>query len=374
MPATEPPASVHRIRHALSAWLGGALLLLGLALLPLGPRADQAAHAQDTGGSFGGGDFGGGGGGSDFGGGGGGSDFGGGSSYGGSSDYGSSSYGGSASSGGPVEGPSSGCCAFMGIVLVVLLIVIFLSTFGQGGGSPGGGGDAPGGMDVSAIRIALAHNARPTMQAKLDALARSGAASSKAGRAAALHEVCIELRRNETAWLHAHVENSPMVTPGAAEAAFKRFASDARQRFRIETVRAHEGDVRTQEDTAPRDRGEGSGIVVVTVVVAARKHLGDVHQPEDARTLHALLTEFGSLGAGDLAALEVIWSPSAEDDRMTAEELARLYPEMRRIRDDTVRSRVFCGYCGSPFWLGNMRCPHCGAPTVDARQAGQGHG
>ena len=42
----------------------------------------------------------------------------------------------------------------------------------------------------------------------LDSLAKSGAAGTAAGRATALHEVCIALRRNQTSWLFASVENA----------------------------------------------------------------------------------------------------------------------------------------------------------------------
>lgn len=332
--------------------------------------------AQDTGGSFGGSDFGGGGGGgSDFGGGGGGSDFGGG----GGSDFGSSNYGGSDyssssySGGGGGSGDPGACCCTIVIIGFLCLFILASTAFGKGRRVSGMAGSMMTPMrsgpvgDVSAIRIALDHNARPPLQARLDALAKSGAAGTAAGRASALHEVCIELRRNQTSWLYASVENSPVRSVGEIQSRYQQIAQDARSRFRVETVRSGDGVLSTQDDTKTRDRGEGPGIVVVTVLVAARRELVDVHQPEDARALNQILMGFGAIQAGELMGLEVVWSPSTENDRMTEPEMLRVYPEMRRIRDDTIAGRLFCGYCGSPFGHELSRCPHCGAAATDAR-------
>jgi uncharacterized membrane protein len=330
--------------------------------------------AQDTGGSFGGSDFGGGGG-SDYGGGG--SDYGGGGSdYGGSSDYGSSSYGGSNDySSGSSSGSSSDggalCCIFIFFVGLMIVMAIVgrknAATPGRGAVQQAYSPTPAGGGDVSAIRIALDHHARPALQAKLDALARSGASGTKAGRVTALHEVCIELRRNQTSWLFASVDNSPVSSLAAIEQKYRQAAADARSRFRVETVRSGDGATTEAPDTTTRDRGEGPGIVVVTVVVAARREIVDVRTPDDAGALTQLLTAFGGLNAAELMGLEVIWSPSAEDDRMTVDELGRVYPEMRLIRSETIAGRLFCGYCGSPFRHELSRCPHCGAPAVDGR-------
>ena len=40
---------------------------------------------------------------------------------------------------------------------------------------------------------------------------------------------------------------------------------------------------------------------------------------------------------GGLAALEVIWSPSVDEDRMSAVDLAAHYPELVPLRDGSTR-------------------------------------
>lgn len=208
------------------------------------------------------------------------------------------------------------------------------------------------------------------MQANLDAMARTIDASSRAGLASALHAVCTELRRNKVSWIHASVQNSMPLPKKNVQATFARWVSDARSLYRLETVRGDARGVVSVPDVTARDRSEDLGLVVVTVLVAASVPIPDVSTPDDAHQLDRLLCAFGALSAAQLYAMEVVWSPSAADDRMTPAECARIYPDLRLIRDETIAERIFCGYCLAPFSRASARCPRCGGPVGDARPAG----
>ena len=374
----------------------------------------RTAAAQATGGSFGGGSFGGdshGGGGGSYGGGGsfggggshgGGDSFGGGGSYGGGSAFGGSSGShsfGSASGGSDGLGDgtssgggyrtssgryqvSSGSSRFLGGLLfcgAMFLLVIKLS-----GVSSTTRSDPPrhyeplmaGGLsryaqlvDVSAIQLALDWRVRPAIQKRLDALARGGHTSTPGGLALLLHETVVELRREETSWLYAGAVNALPTQAAAAERHFRTIASEARARFKKETVRALDGDVTSTDAPAMRARAdEGAGLVVVTLVVAATREIPDIAKAADAAQLRELLRDLGALTARDLIALEVIWSPSAENDRLSSAELEVLYPELHRIDEQSVIGRVFCGYCSAPFPAELLRCPSCGASVTEAKR------
>ncbi|MEZ4257309.1 MAG: DUF1517 domain-containing protein, partial [Polyangiales bacterium] len=363
-----------RRRHG---WLwGGALALVVATGVVVGVRG---ADAQDTGGSFGGSDFGGsdtGGGGSDYGGGGG-SDYGGGSDFGSdeSSDYGDSSYHGSSSSSGGGGEPLSGMglCCFVFICFVVTILIFVQhaknSRLERTVGRPRRGTGGRGGMDVSAVMLAVDWRARAALQAHLNQLAATGDTKTRAGRAALLHEVVIALRRIETSWLYAGAVNAAPASPAEAEATFRRVTMDARSRFKVETVRSVDG--RTMGTAAPEMRAraeEGEGVVLITVAIAADGEIPDIASATDANQLRTLMRAFGAIPASQLVALEVIWSPAVENDRMSTAELEMLYPELRRIDERTIGGRVFCGYCDSPFAEELMRCPHCGAPASDAKR------
>jgi len=378
----------------------------GLALGPVGSVA-----AQHTGGSFGGGGFGGShhssGGSHSSGGFGGGSRSGGshnsggfgggssrsyggtsGSSYGGTSgrSYGGtsgSSYGGgyrSADGNYRVNGGSNRFAMALAFFILMLVVVVKLSGAAKSSNTAKLLREydavqttptyyAPL-VDVSAIHLALDWRERPALQTRLEQLARSGLGGSSGGLARLLHETVIALRRSETGWLYAGAVNAlPMQAPRAEEA-FRKIAADARARFVVETVRAVDGVVaRTAAPELRARADEGPGLVVVTLVVAATREIPDITRATDAKHLHDLLRDLGSLTARDMIALEVIWSPSAEHDRLSSAELEVLYPDMHRIDESSVVGRVFCGYCSAPFPAELLRCPSCGAPGSEAKRA-----
>ncbi len=74
------------------------------------------------------------------------------------------------------------------------------------------------------------------------------------------------------------------------------------------------------------------------------------------------MKRLGAMTPTQMVALEVIWSPAAENDRMSSAELEVLYPELKKIDESTIAGRVFCGFCGGPFAAELLECTHCGAP------------
>jgi uncharacterized membrane protein len=327
---------------------GLAIVVLLLWLAP--------ASAQDTGSSFGGGDFSGGGGGSYDTGGSSSSDYSGSSS----SDWGSSSSG----SGGGGGSMSGGAVLMLFLLFGVIIFIAARASEHRGGRLRRVVADVEDDeIDVSAISLGIDWRARRELQARFAELAATGDVKTKEGRVRLLREVTLLLRRAEQAWLYAGVVNHSLASRETAEASFRHAAADARARYKKELVRADEGGVRrTEPGEQTARRTEGEGVVVVTVVVAARREIVDVDIAADARSLRQLLSIMSSMVAHQLAALEVIWSPSAENDRMSTAELETLYPELAKIDERSIAGRVFCTYCSGPFAAELMKCPHCGAP------------
>jgi len=221
----------------------------------------------------------------------------------------------------------------------------------------------PKGVDVSAITVAIDWRERKALQKKLNDLAETGDTSTPGGLARMLHETVVELRRIEKSWLYAGAVNW---TPGRArqaETMFRSIAGDMRSRYREEVVRAADGIVKNQDAPALRARPEeGPGVVVVTVLVAARGKIPDIAHAQNADHLRELMRALGGIGASRLMVLEVIWSPAVEEDRMSTAELELLYPELQRIDEHSIAGRVFCGYCAYPYAAEIMKCPQCGGP------------
>ncbi|HEY8427114.1 MAG TPA: DUF1517 domain-containing protein [Sandaracinaceae bacterium] len=221
-------------------------------------------------------------------------------------------------------------------------------------------------MHVDVIGLGIDWRARRELQATLRHLAETGDTASAAGLARLLEETVLALRRAELAWLYVAHEASGPISPQQAEERFRRLATQKRAAFRTELVRAADGQL--ERAAAPALRAhphEGEGTVVVHLLVAAYRPLRPASA--DAESIRAALDDRASLSPQDLAALEVIWSPAAEDDRMSTAELEQHYPELRLIDPASIAGRTFCSYCRGPFAMELLACPHCGAPAEASR-------
>lgn len=266
-----------------------------------------------------------------------------------------------------------GLCLLIILWLFILAVKAALKRAGSGARQNMMGGAAPtaqsnlwGQMDVTAISLALDARARPFVQERLAALARSGATGTPSGLARLCREAASLLLTVERAWLYAGAKNYRPMSPPQAERGFRALAADYRSRFRHEVVRAEDGQLREADAPEQRARAEeGAGVVVVTLIVAARSELRDLTDTRDAAQIRSALTALRQISAGQLVALEVIWSPAEENDRMSTAELAPLYPELALLDESTVAGRVFCPSCRAPYAAELLRCPHCGAPRPD---------
>jgi uncharacterized membrane protein len=329
----------------------------------------HAAHAQETGSSFGGGDF------SSS------SDSSSGWSSSGSSDWGgssgwSSSSGSSDWSSGSSSGGSgrAGPIGFVFLVMVVIVIGAFMVQKSRSLRGPRVPVYTPmpmwHGMDVSILMLGLDWRARRELQGELARLATQADPTNRLGRAYLLQETVLLLRRFETSWIYAAAKNYQPMHPSEAEAVFRQAAGEMRSRFKKELIRSDETGRRTQDAPELRAKSEeGPGFVVITLCVAARRDLLDVTHVSDANQLRRLLGEMSGLGVQALVALEVIWSPAAEEDRLSSAELEVLYPELKKIDERSIAGRIFCAYCGSPFAAELTKCPHCGAALQAAAQS-----
>jgi len=326
------------------------------------------AFAQETGGSVGGSDFGG----SSSSGSSGGSSS---SDY-SSSDYSSSDYSSSSSSsggGGTEMSPSEkAACKLTMYLFVIPVVILVLMVAIKDRFSPLNrpnpnislaSDSSTSRIDVSSVALAIDWRARRAIQNQLTELAASADVKTSAGRLRLLCDAAGLLLGSQTSWIYAAVENHEPAAADRAEGAFQRIASDARTRYRKELVRADQAGLHRSEPGDLRARrAEGAGVVVVTLVIAARSRIVDLEDPADAALLRDLLIAMAERTADDLVAIEVVWSPAAEEDRMSTAELETLYPTMKKMDERSIAGRVFCDHCGAPFAAELTTCPNCAAP------------
>ena len=267
---------------------------------------------------------------------------------------------------GPVEWPATLCC---GLPLALLLLPLaWLLTQNRSVHVPDSQARAyrrsflaPAPASASkpalALRVSAAFDwsARPELQRELAAMAQRHDLRARPG----LHAAALEV----SALLARHAPSARYVTwelaTGDARSWFTNRTNDLRARFKAELVRNQT----TQNGPAyTAKEHEGEGLVVVTVLVASKVRIPEPPQAFSAAALASVIQSIAGRNAGETLALEVIWSPAAEDDRMSSYELESHYPELQKISDAV--GRMQCSYCRAPFPKELGRCPACGAPVA----------
>lgn len=319
--------------------LAACLLALCLVSFPV--------HAQETGGSMGGANFSSG-------------------SSGGGSGSGSPSYdSGSPSSGGGSSSSYSGgdgdSQVFMFVFGGLVLFFLVLAPFAKRQSGPGGAAGSE--MFLSSLVLGIDWHARRELQRKLAALAARKLGGTAEGRARMLREVLLELERAELSWLYVACDQEPESLSSAdAQSAFLAACHEARSRFRRELIRNEGGEVTTEAAVPVAIRPEeGAGTVVVSLILVTRRPVAGRTGMTDAGEISAALADRAGVTSQELVAIEVVWSPAAEDDRMSTAELEQHYPELLLIDPESIAGRIFCSYCGGVFAMELLSCPHCGA-------------
>ena len=124
------------------------------------------------------------------------------------------------------------------------------------------------------LRIAIDGRARKFVQTELARIAKIADTRTAEGRLTMLREVDLLLRRTRDAWVYGGAINEPMRSLQAAKGVFDGHVTDARSRFHEEVIRNEQGTVTTSQasETIPRSE-EGAGLILVSIIVAARSEL-----------------------------------------------------------------------------------------------------
>ncbi|MEZ4393888.1 MAG: DUF1517 domain-containing protein [Polyangiales bacterium] len=216
--------------------------------------------------------------------------------------------------------------------------------------------DHPG-VEVRSVSVAFYASARAELQARFAQLAASADPSTPPGLYALACAARDLLTGAHGAACYGAFQ-SFAADPSQAQARFGQLAERARSRYTVETV----NNARRVQGPAIRPRAEeGDGLVVVTLLVAARGALPDLPTAVDLPSLMHALQNAVPARPDRLLALELVWSPASPSDRMSSAELATLYPELLQLDPRAAFGRRVCGHCRAVYAAEIGRCPGCGA-------------
>jgi uncharacterized membrane protein len=223
-------------------------------------------------------------------------------------------------------------------ILIVFAIANFVMSAVRNAGSGGGQreleSDNPP-VSVGKIQVGLLATARE-LQRELNELGLSADTGTPEGRAMLLQEVTLSLLRHPEYWVYGSTE-SQVAPLSMAEAKFNQLALGERSKFTSETLSNVNNQLRQAASSnliagkagelanSPDSSGD---YILVTLVVASigRSELSAVN---DSVEMRQVLQQVGAIGSDRLLAIEVLWTPQAEEDTLTTDDILAGYPNLK---------------------------------------------
>jgi uncharacterized membrane protein len=182
-------------------------------------------------------------------------------------------------------------------------------------------------VTVSKLQIGLLASAKD-IQANLTHLSEIADLDSSSGLATFATNCTLMLLRHPDYWTHAASSSETVKTRAEAQQLFERISISERMKFDTETF-SRTGDRLVVEDRSSATvEDELPEYIVVTLVIGTENDQAlfpPVHSAED---LEAALKTIGSLSGDYLSVFELLWTPQAAEDSLTADELIELFPEI----------------------------------------------
>jgi uncharacterized membrane protein len=238
----------------------------------------------------------------------------------------------------PFFGIGGGFGGLFGILIFFALANFLVQTFRRMGEV--GDNDIPGysnpKISVGRVQAGLLADARG-LQKELDELGRTADTGSAVGRAQVLQEATLALLRHPEYWVYGAAQ-SQQTALEAAEAKFNQLALAERSKFTAETLTNVNNQLRegSSQTSLPTSGGqivatEAPGeyiIVTILVGVEGKLELPTINSSDD---LHQALRQIGGISSDRLLAVEVLWTPQAEGDTLTSDDLMANYPDLKLV-------------------------------------------
>ena len=182
---------------------------------------------------------------------------------------------------------------------------------------------------ISKLQVALLAQARE-VQARLTELSLEVDTNTPEGLMTLMQESAIALIRTPENWTHAST-SSQSVPSSKAEEVFNKLSLEERSKFSEETLVNVSGRVaRRQEAIASPDK-DPSAYIVVTLLVGTEHDKPLFGEVKNIQDLQKALEAIASIPATHLLVFELLWSPQADSDSLTYDELLTEYTNMIQI-------------------------------------------
>ena len=241
----------------------------------------------------------------------------------------------------PFIGIGGGFGGLFGILIFFALANFAVNTFrrvASGGGEEVGYSSNPQ-ISVTRLQVGLLAQARE-LQTELNKLAETADTNSSVGRAQVLQEASLALLRNPEYWVYAG-GGATQARLNSAETEFNRLSLTERSKFSQETLSNVNNQLKAANSNALPSTGEldnpsdlitqGPGEYIVVTLLAAtlgKTEIKDINSSEDLRQA---LNQFGGIPSDKLLAFEILWTPQANGDTLTSDDLLAEYADLKLV-------------------------------------------
>jgi uncharacterized membrane protein len=179
-------------------------------------------------------------------------------------------------------------------------------------------------VTLSQLQVALLAQAKGVQSDLCDLSLRIDTSTAE-GLAELLQEAALVLLRHSEFWSHA-LSHSQSRHIDTAEAAFGQLSMAQRSKFSAETLTNVKGKVQQTALISPQN--ESSDYIVVTLLVGTAHDQPLFKTLRSTQELKEALEKLAAIPPDYLMKVEVLWSPQAETDSLTYDELLTEYTEM----------------------------------------------
>jgi uncharacterized membrane protein len=225
-------------------------------------------------------------------------------------------------------------------LLIFIAVANFLVRSFRNAGAGGDGSSYEYGsskISVGKVQVGLLSSARE-LQKELNAIAMHADTNTPEGQMTVIQEASLALMRHPEYWVYGATESQQSAIE-SAEAKFNQLALAERSKFSSETLSNVNNQLRQAAPTALIEGSDGQlaeitddsrEYIVVTLLVGVQGNLS-LPQINDSEDLRQALQQIGGIGSDRLLALEVLWTPQAEGDTLTANDIMAEYPNLKLV-------------------------------------------
>lgn len=218
------------------------------------------------------------------------------------------------------------------------LVQSFRRVNGDEGGEVGYGSNPS--VSISRLQVGLLAQARD-LQTELNRIAEAADTNSPEGRAEVLQEVSLALLRHPEYWVYAG-GGTQQARLNAAESQFNRLSLAERSKFSEETLSNVNNQLKAalNKEALPASGeidnptsliNQGPGEYIIVTLLAATLGKFEIPQINSADDLRQALRRIGGMSGEQLLAIEVLWTPQAEGDTLTSDDVLAEYADLKLI-------------------------------------------